>query len=149
MTKMEMSIVINRPVEEVFEFVTNPENEPLYRSGLLESEITSEGPYGVGTTTREVSQFLGRRIETTAIITEYEPNRKIALKTTSGPIPFNLSQTFEPVGGGTKVTTALEGEVGGFFKLAEPVVVRMGKRQAEAELANLKDLLETQARSGA
>ena len=142
MTKLEMSIVINRPVEEVFEYLSDPENEQQHRPGLLESEIMSEGPYGVGTTTREVSQFLGLRIETTAIVTEYEPNKKIALKTTSGPIPFLMSATFEPVEDGTKVTETFEGEVGGFFKLAEPVVIRMGMRQMETEFKNVKDLLE-------
>jgi hypothetical protein len=38
-----------------------------------------------------------------------------------------------------------EAEVGGFFKLAEPIVGRMAKRQTEANLANLKDILESQA----
>ena len=50
MIKIKQSVTINRPVEEIFEYMVNPENEQRYRSGLLELEITSEGPYGVGTT---------------------------------------------------------------------------------------------------
>jgi carbon monoxide dehydrogenase subunit G len=42
MAKLEHSVVINRPLEEVFKFLSNPENEQQRRSGLLEPEITSE-----------------------------------------------------------------------------------------------------------
>jgi hypothetical protein len=52
---------------------------------------------------------------------------------------------FERVAGGTQVTGTLVGEPGGFFKLAEPLLVSMIKRQFEADLANLKDLLESHA----
>jgi uncharacterized membrane protein len=104
MAKLEHSVVINRPVEEVFEFMNNIENEKLYRTDLLESEQTSEGPIGVGTTTREVTQFLGRKIETTAEVTEYVKNKVVASKSTSGPIPFKFRTSFEPVEEGTKVT---------------------------------------------
>ena len=145
MAKLEAGITINRPVEEVFAFTSNPENEPLWRSELLEMEQTSEGPIGVGTTYREVMQFLGRRIESTAEITKYEPNNMIAMKSTSGPLAFELTGTYQPVEDGTELTFEVEAEVGGFFRVAEPLVARMGKRQMETQLANIKDLLEAQA----
>jgi hypothetical protein len=53
--------------------------------------------------------------------------------------------TFESVAGGTRVDLILEGEPGGFFKLAEPVLVNLAKRQFDAALANLKDLMEAHA----
>jgi hypothetical protein len=55
------------------------------------------------------------------------------------------SLTFEPVEGGTSFTMIGEGETGGFFKLAEPILNRMWQRQLEGMLANLKDILEAQA----
>jgi uncharacterized protein YndB with AHSA1/START domain len=144
MAKLEASITINRPIEEVFAFTSNHENEFLWRTELLEMEQTSEGPIGVGTTYREVMQFLGRRIEATGEITKYEPNNMIAMRTTSGPLPFELTGTYQTVEGGTKLTFEVEAEVGGFFRFAEPLVARMGKRQMETQLANIKDLLEAQ-----
>lgn len=142
MIKFEHSIVINRPVEEVFKFVTTPENDPLWIQSTLKSEQTSEGPMGVGAIVRGESRFLGRSIISTIEVKEYELNRKRAGKTTSGPIPAELVELFEPVEGGTKLTTIGQLEIGGFFKLAEPVVGRMVSRQMESNLANLKDLLE-------
>jgi uncharacterized protein YndB with AHSA1/START domain len=140
-----MSIVINRPLEEVFAFVSNPENNPKWVSMSDSVRLTSAGPIGVGTTFRSVVTILGRRIEGEVAFTEYEPNHSYAQKTTSGPIPVESQVTFERVDGGTRVTNHQVAEPGGFFKLAEPVLVRMIKRQFEADFANLKDLMEAHA----
>ncbi len=144
MAKLEISTVINRPVEEVFAFLSNPENDPKWRSGI-EVKKTSEGPIGVGATYRTVVTALGRRIEGEIEFTEYEPNRRCATKTKSGPIPVESQWTFERVEGGTRVDVTLVAEPGGFFKLAEPLLVSILKRQFEADSANLKDLMEAHA----
>ncbi len=145
MIKIEHSIVINRPIEEVFAFLNDEQNDPKWQSGVLEAEQTSEGPVGVGTTVQEVRKFLGRRIESTYEITEYVPNEKVSSKATSGPIPFKLSTTFDPVEEGTRVTVVGEAEPGGFFKLAESVVSRTFANSLEADFDNLKAILEAGA----
>ncbi len=145
MARIEASVVINRPVEEVFEFVTNPKNDLLWQPGVLESEQTSEGPMGVGTTLRSVSQFMGRRMEGIGEVIGYKANKKITYKEASGPTSGELSLTFEPVEGGTRVTLVGEWEPRGFFRLPDPIVVRMTQRDVEGSLANLKDILEAEA----
>ena len=77
MTKLEASVVINRPTEEVFAFVTDIEKLPQWMSELVEAKQTSEGPMGVGTTMSAVASPLGRRAESTQEVTEYEPPAKI------------------------------------------------------------------------
>jgi uncharacterized protein YndB with AHSA1/START domain len=144
MVRIEESVVINRPVEDVFAFMSNPENDPQWQSETTETEITSQGPIGVGTTYLDVTHFLGRRIESIYEFTEYEINKKLSLKTTSGPIPIEATITYESVENGTKVNFSARGEAGGFFKLAEPLVARMAQRSWTANYANLKDLLESQ-----
>ena len=145
MAKLEISTVINRPVEEVFAFLSNYENLPKWSSSSSEVKITSEGPIGVGTTYRTVVKFLGQRIEGETEVTEYEPNRSCAHKAKSGPFPVENRVTFERVEGGTRVTLTTVAEPGGFFKLAEPLLVSIVKRQFEADLANLKELMEAHA----
>jgi uncharacterized membrane protein len=147
MTKVEISTVINRPVEEVFAFAGNPENDPKWVSAISEVMITSQRPIGVGTTYRTVRQALGRRIESEIEVTEYEPNRRIASEGISGPFPMESGVTFERVEGGTRVTFTTVAEPGGFYKLAESLFVRMLKRQFEADFANVKDLMEAHALS--
>lgn len=59
----EHSVLIERPIEEVFAFATHPDNDTLWQSTSLETEQTSAGPVDVGTTFRNTSKFLGRRID--------------------------------------------------------------------------------------
>ncbi len=53
--RQEHNVVIERPIEEVFAFVTDPNNDPLWQSTSLETEQTSEGPVDVATTFRNTS----------------------------------------------------------------------------------------------
>jgi uncharacterized protein YndB with AHSA1/START domain len=140
--KLESSIVINRPVEAVWAYVTDFEKMSLWNPATVETRLTSEGPVRKGSTYVWVGQWLGRHIESNCEVTEFDPNRKWSYRIVSGPLPGTASTMLESVDGGTKVTLSSEGEMGGFFKLAEPVVARMSKRQIEGMLANLKDMLE-------
>jgi uncharacterized membrane protein len=142
MAKVEASVVINRPVEEVFAFMSDVKNWLKWQSGMLEAEQSSEGPAGVGTTCRGVNQFLGQRMEWTSEITAYELNEKIEQRIKSGPMLIEQIVEFEPVEGGTKLTLGGEGETGGLFKLAEPMVNRRMQKEMEGNISNLKDILE-------
>lgn len=145
MVKVEASVVINRPLEEVFAFVTTIENSPKWESEVVEAKQTSEGSISVGTTFNGVGEFLGRRIESTFAVTAYEPNRTYAIKTTSGPMPFEQEHALEPVEGGTKVTIVAEVNPGGIFRLAEPIFARRVQSQLDTNLSNLKNVLEAEA----
>jgi len=145
MAKLEISTVINRPVEEVFAVASNPEDYLKWSPGLVEVKKTSEGPVGVGTTWRLVRQALGQRLEGDLELTEYEPNRKFTLDSKSRPFPGEARWTFDAVEGGTRVSVVLQAEPGGFFKLAEPLLRSFTKRTMETELANLKELMEAHA----
>jgi hypothetical protein len=57
--------------------------------------------------------------------------------------------TFEPVAGGTRITHMIEGDPGGFFKLAGPIVARLMQRQWDTNFDVLKELLEAQAEGSA
>ncbi len=140
--QQEHTVVIERPIEEVFAFATDPEKDSLWQSTSLGTEQISEGPVGVGTTFRNTSKFLGRRIESAYEVAEMEPPRRQCVKIVSGPIPASGCCLFEPAEGGTRFTQTFDAEIGGFFRLAEPLVARAIRRQMEADMATLKDLLE-------
>lgn len=144
MLKVETSIVINRSIEDVFAVLSEVDNYPKWSATFQEVTKTSKGPMGVGTTWTGVGKSLGKRIETIVEQTEYEPNRKSAQKSNS-PFPVHQQMTFESVDGGTRVNVRFEAEPGGFFRLAEPLVAKIGKRNIEGDLANLKDLMEAHA----
>jgi uncharacterized protein YndB with AHSA1/START domain len=139
--RVDSSIVIDRPPDEVFAYATDPAHTPEWQSSALETSV--DGPVQAGASGKEVRKFLGRRMESTMKIEAFEPPRRFALQVTSGPVPFHVEQTVEPDGTGSRVSVTIEGEPGGFFKLADPLVERAVRRELEGNLATLKDILET------
>ena len=58
MTSIERSIVIDRPIDEVWEFVHDTTKDALWQTTLVESEKLTDGPMGLGTRVRELRHFL-------------------------------------------------------------------------------------------
>jgi uncharacterized protein YndB with AHSA1/START domain len=145
MARFEVSTTIKRPVEDVFAVLSDFSNGSKWASGQAEPAVkTSDGPIGVGTTWHDVSKIVGRRFESDIEFTEFEPDRRIVFTMTK-PFPITSTVTLEPVVGGTRVSQAIQAEPGGFFKLAEPLVVTMSKRQLQNDLDNLRDLMDANA----
>lgn len=145
MEGFELSIMINRPIEEAFAVLANLENDIKWRSEWVETRKTSGGANGVGATFGLTGVFLGRRIETLYEVIEYEPNRSAAWKTMSGPLPLIFRRTFERAEGGTHFTIRYDLEVRGFFKLVMLLLSGSVKRQHEGDLRKVKELMETRA----
>ena len=141
MMKMESSCEIKRPVEEVFAYLTDPAKEQEWNPAVLECRAESPGPIRVGSKIHIVGSILGRRTESTYEVTELVPNKKYVHKTSS-PFPVEATILAEPTAGGTKVTLEGVAEPGGFFKVAEPVLGRIAKKQIQAQLDTVKELLE-------
>jgi len=144
MARAEASVVINRPVKEVWDYLDDPANSPEWMGNMLENEQTSEGPTQLGTTYRGVVSFLGRRLEWSAEVTEFEPYGRIKRKVTTGPLVFEQTDILDPLEGGTRFTSIMEGELQGFFRLADAIVVRIMQRDLGGDVARLKDILEAE-----
>jgi len=143
MFKIEHSVVVNRPVEEVFAYGTDLAKVPEWQTSALEARV--DGQMQPGATGVIVRKFLGRRMESAIRFDEYAPPRRFALQSTSGPVQFQVRQTYEPEGEGSRINVVMEGEPGGFFKLAEPIVERAVRREMESNFAVLKDILESRS----
>jgi carbon monoxide dehydrogenase subunit G len=149
MARTEHTVVVERPPNEVFAFLTDLSSVPEWQSGAVEVRQPGEPSVGAGTKYVQVLKFLGRQFEATIEVTEYEPGRRFSIKTLSGPIPFQVQHTLEPSnGGGTKLHVTLEGEPGGLFKIAEPIVMRNAQRQVANDFATLKRLVEARTPAG-
>ena len=142
MFKFEKSIMINRPQQEVFDFVTDLANDSKWQTGIVSVERTSEGPIGAGSTWRYKLKFMGREMEAEIELTSYDPPNQASVKSIGGPVPFQNTYTFESKDGGTQMTFSGQAEIGGFFKMAEGLVGKQMEKQMEADGAALKKLLE-------
>lgn len=145
MFTFETSVFVNRPQQEVYDFVSNPANDSQWQSGSVSAEWTSDGPVGIGSTQRAINRFLGRDIESTAEIKSWDPPNQYALKVVSGPIPFEATVNFESKDNGTQITYSGQAEAGGFFKLAEGLVGKQLNKQIELDANALKIVLENGA----
>jgi ligand-binding SRPBCC domain-containing protein len=143
---IEESVVINRPPQEVFDYVANRENLPEWSSPILEVQKQTQGPLteeGARYTT--VAKALGRRFQTPFEVTVHDPPRRHTDTSTGGPFPQEYTHIFEELEGGrTRLTEVTDGEPGRFFRLVGPLLEASGRRQFKADLETLKDLLEVQ-----
>jgi carbon monoxide dehydrogenase subunit G len=145
MIKMEQSIIINRPVEEVWKFMSNIENATKWDRGVLEAKQTSEGPIGVGSTLQTRRQMLGRQRIGKYQVLEFVPNRILVLQGSLGRSTAQIRYTFEPLEGGTRLTGTLEAELRGWLKLMTPIFIPMMERDGREDMANVKRIMEAPA----
>src|SRR5919199_3782641 len=116
--RVEESVEINRPVEEVFSYVTTLENVPEWAGPPIEVHKDTPGPPKEGDSFTQVSKFLGRQFETPYQVTSIEPNRQFSYHARGGPVPDQeWTFTCEEVSGRTRCTQVVEGEPGRFFRL--------------------------------
>jgi len=150
MTKIEASaIIIERPIEEVWSFVTDLSKHSEWCAEGEKMQQTSPGPLAVGST------FLAGTPNgnNAGRVDEYEPNRKVTFQQTSGPEKGStVSYTFEPIEGGkTRLREIVEFRPSGLSRLLMPFVAGSIKRkvQASAErgFSNIKRILESETQA--
>jgi uncharacterized protein YndB with AHSA1/START domain len=146
MVKTEASVMIDRPVEEVWKFISDISNPKKWKvdPNAIGARYTSTGPLGVGTT----GEIIYPKQTLTLRYLEYEPNRKVTVEFTSGPINGTRA-TFvtETVEGKTKLTRTDDVKAAGFYKLMGPMVARRLKKIGEDDVAGIKRTLESEAHS--
>jgi len=142
MIHLDISTIIYRPVRQVFDFVSTPENDFQWQYGTLATARLSEGVSKKGTAFRSIGHLMGRRVEGTFEVTEYEPNSEYGFKSLSGPLHSQTSYTFERADGGTRINISTRAHVVNFFQIDERLLGKKIKKQLKENLILLKDLLE-------
>ena len=149
MAKAEVTTNISASPELVFSYIIEPAKYLQWQSHLLSFE--PDGEMRVGMRVTSEGRFLGRRIQIVSEVTQLDPPKVSAFKTLESPLPMVGTSTVEPTGDGCRYTQTLEvgGDISGFFgKLAEPVLVRMYRKQMQANHEILRGLAEAEAATG-
>jgi uncharacterized protein YndB with AHSA1/START domain len=141
MSKMEMSVTINAPVERVFEYVSNPENLPEIWPSLIEVNNVKELPNG-DYSYDYVYKMVGMRLTGSSEDTVVSNERIVSVST--GGIESKITFLFQPEDGGTNFTVEAEYTVPVpvLGKFAESVIVRQAENEVEIILDNLKTMME-------
>ena len=141
MAKVERNVTINAPVDKVFTYITNPNNQLEWLPGMTEvRDITGEG---VDRKFGFTYKMMGIPFKGESQIEEYVPNERIVLKS-SGGVVSTWTWDFNAEDGGTNINLVVE------FTIPVPVVGRVGERlalkqnerEADHAVTNLKDILE-------
>lgn len=143
MAQKMIIIHIARPAEDVFGVIADVSKNARWSSTAIEGRQTSSGPVGVGTTAREVSKFLGRRIEVDSVVTEFTAGRRLAYRTTGAPFPFSGSFDVAPEGDGSVLTATFKTAPAGILALLGPLFAKLVARAVRHDLASLKRLMES------
>lgn len=133
---------IQRPVEFVAGYATDPGNAPAWYDNIRSVEWRTDPPLRVGTVVSFVASFLGRRLAYDYEVVEHDPSRRFVMRTSEGPFPMETSYEFEPSGSGTRMVLRNRGTPTGFSRLAGALLRPAMRRANRKDLAKLKAILE-------
>jgi uncharacterized protein YndB with AHSA1/START domain len=136
---VEESIVVSRPPQEVFDFLSKFENLAVYDPFVTASRQVDNGPVGLGTRGRGTSRYMGQQSDWTVEYTEFEPPRRMVSRSVEGKRDVTVTFEFQPVDGGTRVTEQIEvrSGLGLLGKLPDPLVNLILGRSLRSNLINL------------
>ena len=147
MLSFETQITIQRPVPDVFAFVSDWSNTPLWQSGVVKSTALTSGPARVGTTFDEDVKIAIFHIATRCVITALEPDRSLTFEASSSPIDYQAEFRFEPAPGGTSLHIRGTGELRGLWRILLPMFQADAQRSIEEEMKSIKGHLESEVRA--
>ena len=142
MVRVEANTIVKLPVEEVFKSAGDPEIHLQWETSTVKLDKLSTGPMGKGTKHRGDVKFLGQIINWESEVANYIPRSKVEYNIAAGSMKFKEVWNFEEVEKNTKVTFIFEGNLQGLLRLISPIAVREWQKQANKDLATMKDILE-------
>jgi uncharacterized membrane protein len=136
------SVIITKPVAQVFAFVADHQNLPAWTVGVKQSQRLTSGPPASGSRYRIVGTLLGRTIQSSYQVTAFEPGRSFEGTMNSPMFGFSEQYRFEPDGQATRVSMTATAEPHGVFRFLAPVMTAGIRRQVKADHRRLKTFLE-------
>ena len=142
--RFEGTAHIDRPVEEVFAFLADGENDPKFSPRVLEIAKTTDGPPGVGTVYSSTVKDAGMKTKREFKLTEFDPPTRIRWTEVSKNLVTAPEGGYDlaPDGEGTRLTFHNELEGHGVGKLLVGLAVRAAQKDADAFAARIKQAVE-------
>ncbi|MHA2424216.1 MAG: SRPBCC family protein [Candidatus Thorarchaeota archaeon] len=144
MIKFEIDILIHRPIADVFDYVSDTENDPRWNSAVVGVEQVDDCDDELNCKYK-IQRVIGKkRIENLYRVIEYEKNKLLTIKTLTGPTPFTYRYSFESIGKSTKIL--LDGKVkdeGLPFEARSFLASHMIKLGVANNFQKLKTILES------
>jgi hypothetical protein len=146
MARIESSILVPKPVEEVFAFLNKRESHLHFIPRMIALKQTSPGDFGrVGATANGLLNYFGIKIPVQYEIVEHKPVHRLAMNGSMGPVSFQDGYVLNQQAGSTELLFWLELHPTGWTKVLSPFAGLIGRVHAWETLKNLKrELLKTE-----
>ena len=141
MIEINEEIVIGRPVEAVFAFVSDPAQTPRYQPDIVSSRVETPGPVRRGTRFKETMKVGPWKVDSSCEVAEYEPLRSVTFVAVGRVLHYRCQFTFEPVAEGTRVRIAGAAQPRGWLRLMEPMMRAEMRKAVPQQLARLRACL--------
>ncbi|MEH7883771.1 SRPBCC family protein [Bacillus sp. JJ1609] len=136
-------IEIKLPVNVVSDYAMNPDHAPEWYVNIHSAEWKTPRPMTIGSQIAFKAKFLGRELAYIYEIMEYEPGKKLVMKTAQGPFPMETTYTFESLDENlTRMTLRNTGNPTGFSKVFSPFMSTMMRKANMKDLKKIKSILE-------
>jgi uncharacterized protein YndB with AHSA1/START domain len=140
------TVVIDRPIDEVFAFLADGENDKKFSTRIVEMEKTTDGPPGAGSVYASTAKDGPIKAKHEFELIAFEPPKRIRWKelTTNTPVVVPKGgYDLEPAGDGTRLTffNVLEGR-GLLGKVIAPMALKSARKGADAFAASIKAAVE-------
>lgn len=142
MVKVSFALHINRAAKDVFDFISNMENNPIWQFSMHKCTILNNTALRVGQEYDQELHFLGKKIISRFRICEYEPGYLIKATTTESPFPMTFERTVTGDDQSCEVKAYIEADASRFFKMLEPAIERLVYKSIHRDYYHLKDLME-------
>lgn len=142
MVRIDFTLEIARPPEEVFARLVDLERLPEWQASALAS--SADGPLAEGTRITERRRILGRELQNELEVTAYDAPRRLTLRALGGPVRFTVDHQLVEDSGSTLLQVVAEAKPGAFMKLAEPMLARTAEQEMRQDFERLKKQLEAE-----
>jgi uncharacterized membrane protein len=145
MAKIRKAVLVNAPPTKIWPLISNVENIAPLSPAVVEAKITSNGAHGVGTTFDMIIDMLGFKIKGSNEVTVYEPDLRVAWKSTKG-LENSGEIRLIPRGEGTNVSFTVDYTVPGgamLGNLADKMgLEKINEDNSQGMLDELKRVME-------
>lgn len=142
MKTVEHSVVIDKPVSEVFSFIEDLKRRPEWEPGVVTVKVVKGDYSEEGSIIEVTNQVLGKKMVAVAEVIEYIENERVICRAEK-PFYHEIANIYEDIGGKTKFTRRATAHFeSGATKLAAPVIMNKLEKTFKKTVENAKKVLE-------
>ncbi|KAB2333133.1 hypothetical protein F7731_16475 [Cytobacillus depressus] len=143
MAEFRSSVIINKPIAEVFQYITSMENTPEIMPNVVKMEKLTEGPIGKGTKFKETRSVRGKKVNAEIEMVGFKQDHSFTTRSNSNGLIVEYAYAFHEIEEGTQVELdAFVKTSGLIMKMTKRFIVNMIKKEDGFQLEYLKDMLE-------